>query len=381
MTAMKAVLDVIVDANVVLILAFCLWRLIQAAIVRSQLRTDYVLQLRLLRTVLIFVVLSPLLSYVVVTASLSLWPKTPVTVSDLIVASYLRGDIGIPALQFEALLNTRSRIFEAVLAGDLPWLTAVLWAVVFGSGVLFLRSAVVILHIQRLVADSHLWRRTRSTDIRLSDTASVPFVARGIFRRHVVLPSSLVTKPRDMRIVIAHEFEHVRQGDAEWELAFALLRPLFFLNPAFLLWNRAFGKLRELNSDQAVLERVRVSPQDYARCLLDFCGRAARARTASIVNVPFIQVGSHAARAALEARMLALRDARDQRSTPIIVVCFSAVLAVGVVLSAASVRNPGDWSQDRLMLSTIVNLERSRSLGLLLPLASPAAEPVSIARQ
>jgi hypothetical protein len=40
----------------------------------------------------------------------------------------------------------------------------------------------------------------------------------------------------------------------------------------------------------------------------------------------------------------------------------AGVLAVGVSMAAASVRQPGDWSQDRLMLSTIVNLERLEAI-------------------
>ena len=362
MTAMKPVLDLVVDANVVLILAFCLWRLTQTVIVRSRLRTDYVLQLRLLRMVLVFVVLSPLLSYLAVSASQLFWPKAPITVSDLIVASYLRGEIAMPALQFEELLNLRNRLIETVLSGELPWLTGLLWLIGLGSCLLLVRSGVVILHVRSLVADSYVWRRTRSTDIRLSDTATVPFVARGIFRRHVVLPSRILMAPHDLRIVMAHEFEHIRQGDAEWELIFAFLRPFLFLNPAFLLWNRAFDRLRELNCDQVVLESLPVSPQEYARCLLDFCGRSANTRTASIINVSFVRTGSRTARTALEARMLALRLTRDQRSTPLIYFALATIMALGVVLSAASVRSPGDWSHDRLMLSTIVNLERLEAI-------------------
>jgi len=33
-------------------------------------------------------------------------------------------------------------------------------------------------------------------------------------------------------------------------------------------------------------------------------------------------------------------------------------LTVTITLAALAIQRPGDWSQDRLMLSTIVNLER-----------------------
>jgi hypothetical protein len=36
----------------------------------------------------------------------------------------------------------------------------------------------------------------------------------------------------------------------------------------------------------------------------------------------------------------------------------SALLATGVMATALLMQRPGDWSHDRIMLSTIVNLER-----------------------
>jgi hypothetical protein len=35
-----------------------------------------------------------------------------------------------------------------------------------------------------------------------------------------------------------------------------------------------------------------------------------------------------------------------------------ALVCVTIVTGAAAIRKPADWSQDRLMLSTIVNLDR-----------------------
>lgn len=358
MTAMKPVLDLVVDANVVLILAFCIWRLAQAALVRTPMQTDYALQVRLLRCVLLFVILSPLLSYLAVTASQTLWPKAPITVSDVAVAAYLRGDIALPALQFEELLNTRNRVFEMILAGELPLLTAALAVAVCGSLVLLLQTVRALCEVHRVVSGGYVWRRTRFIDIRLSDTTTIPFVSRGWWRYHVVLPSHLVTQPAELRIVLAHEFEHIRQNDVEWELAFEFLRPVLYLNPAFLMWKRAFNRLRELNCDQAVLASRRISPRDYAHCLLAFCGRSTATRSIQVFNVAFIRTGSTTARLALEERFLALKTKpRVHRSGPVFW-GLAVVFAMGITVSAASVRNPGDWSQDRLMLSTIVNLER-----------------------
>lgn len=364
MTAMKPVLDLVVDANVVLILAFCIWRLAQAALVRSPLRTDFRLQLRLLRCVLLFVVLSPLLSFAAVSIGQAFWPKAPITVSDLAVASYLRGEIAMPAIQFEELLNTRNRVFEMILTGELPWLTAALAAAICGSIYLLLQTVGAMFRVNQVVSQSYVWRRTRFTAIRLSDTVSIPFVARSLFRYHVVLPSHLLTQPTSLRIVLAHEFEHIRQRDVDWELAFEFLRPVLYLNPAFLLWKRAFNRLRELNCDQTVLASMRISPKEYARCLLGFCGRQPSSRPIEILNVAFIRTGSRSARMALEERFLALRETQAKHSSKAVFWALALVFAFGITTSAASVRNPGDWSQDRLTLSMVVNLERYNQINM-----------------
>lgn len=358
MTAMQPVLDLIIDANVVLVIAFCFWWLAQAAVRKTGLKTDYVLQLRLLRVVLALVVLSPVLSYGTVLSSQYFWPDIPVTVSDLAVAAYLRGDIAMPALQFEALLNSRNSTLDAFFAGRFPWLTALALALATGSLLLLFKILATLFRIRRIVARSYVWRRTARTDIRLCDTISVPFATRGIRRRHVVIPSVLLTSPSDLKIVLAHEFEHLRQGDVEWELGFEFLRPVLYMNPVYHLWKRRFGQVREFNCDQSVLRRLSISPSDYANCLLRFCGRTRVARSQAIgLNVAFLPPGAKA-RAALEERILALVEPRCRASGRLLLIPLSLVLTAGVILAASSVRNPGDWSQDRLTLSTVANLER-----------------------
>ncbi len=363
MTAMKPVLDFIVDANVVFFVAFGLWALTQFAISKSKWRTDYALQLRLLRIVFLCVVFSPILSYLSVKLSHAIWASAPFTASDLVVAAYLRGDISMPAVQFEAILNTRSRIFDSVLAGEMPWLTALIAVIALGGVALFAQAIWTVAHIKSLVTRSYVWRRTRTTDIRLSDTVTVPFAVRGVFRRHVVLPSELVLRQREMRVVLAHEFEHLRQGDVEWELIFEFLRPLLYWNPVFLLWKRSFARLREFSCDHAVLETLKISPRDYAECLLRFCGQKSRSYRAERMNVGLVRTRTGGAREALELRLLALQRTREHHKSRYVLVFATSILALGIFLAAASVRDPGDWSHDRLMLSTVVNLERMEAYG------------------
>jgi len=56
-------------------------------------------------------------------------------------------------------------------------------------------------------------------------------------------------------------------------------------------------------------------------------------------------------------RVMSLQNVAKRRhwaSVPVL----SLLLMLGVSLAAASIRQPGDWSQDRLLLSSVVNLER-----------------------
>ena len=287
MTAMKPVLEFYIDANIVLLLSFCIWRLAQMAMARGGLRHNYAHQLSLLKVALLATILSPAIAYIAVTLSQNLWPATPITLSDLAVAAYLRGDINIAAADFETYLNTRRRVLEILLGDGAGWLMAALGVLAMGA-VWHLAGAIrSVLAVRRILAGGHLWRRTRHTDIYLSDTIAVPFATRSLVRRQVVLPSGLLTRSGDLRISLVHEFQHLRDGDVEWEIAFAFLKPFLFWNPAFFLWRGAFNELRELSCDQSVIVERRIAPRDYANCLLGFCDRRITDQGPKAIQVAF----------------------------------------------------------------------------------------------
>lgn len=358
MTAMKPVLDFIVDANILFALAFCLWLSVHSLVRLTLLKHDFFAQLQLLKVGLLLTALSPVLAFAAVKAGQLVWPGSPITVSDIAVAAYLRGDIALPATEFEALLDTRDRWVDAIVSGEFPLLTALITALCVGAFLHLCLVAKSVLAVRKAIARSYVWRRTAKVDIRLSDTISVPFAARGIKRRHIVLPSHLVTQTRQFRFILAHESQHIRAGDAEWEMAFELLRPAMYCNPAFIIWKRRFERLRELACDQAVIHRRGISLREYADCLLDFCTRRVTEPMPRAVHVAFVRRG---AKRELLDRLMSLQTSSVRRhwaAVPALAIC----LVIGVSFTAASVRQPGDWSQDRLMLSSIINLERFNAI-------------------
>ncbi|MEM9708038.1 MAG: M56 family metallopeptidase [Pseudomonadota bacterium] len=358
---MKPVLDLAIDANLVLVVAFVLWWAMQSIVLRSGLRSDFRAQAMLLRWVLLLVVASPVLSHLAVEASRALWPRTPLTASDLAVAVYLKGGTGLPAVEFEALLDSRDRILDRIVAGE-TWLTWVALGLALGGAAHLVRTLLNAARLHRTISESYLWRQTRRTDIHLSDTVAVPFAARGLFRRHIVLPSGLLAERDALRLVLSHEIAHLRQGDVEWEVGLELVRPLLYWNPVFLVWKRHFDRLRELGCDQSVLATGRVAARDYASALLSISERSVTRAWPRAMHVTFVRTGPGSARLLLEARIRALGLTRRGRGGRTMAFAFALLIGFGIVLAAMSIRQPGDWSHDRLMLSTVVNLERLEAI-------------------
>ncbi len=357
MTAVKPVLDTFLDLNVVLGLSAFIWLAVRAALDRTSMRYGFVAQLRLLKALCICVLVSPILATGVSSLAGLVWPGQPVALGDIAVAAYLRGDIAMPAAQFETLLNTRERWLDHVLAGASMAANCALIAFALIAAVLTVRVMRDAWAIRSAITTSFLWRQSAKVDIRLSDRITVPFAVRGLRRRHVVLPSHLLNTPNELRFALAHEFQHIRANDVEWELGFELLRPLLFWNPAYLVLKHQFDRLRELACDQSVVSRKGIDSKEYTTCLLEFCARSITLNNPRVLNVALVY--GTKAKHVLRQRVLALTEApmADTRLPAVflgLILSFALVLAIG----SASVRQTQDWSHDRLMLSTVINLER-----------------------
>ncbi len=357
MTAVKPVLDVFLDLNLVMALSALVWLGARAAMAAPRLRNNYMVQLRALKALLVCAWLSPVLALGVPVLVAQVMPGQPVSIGDIAVAAYLRGDIAMPATQFEALLNARQHWVELLLTGQNPLLLALAATLTLVAIRILVRMVRDATTIRRTVVDSFLWRRSPRVDIRLSDRITVPFAVRGLRRRHVVLPSHLLDTPRELRFALAHELEHVRARDVEWELGFEILRPLLFWNPAYWVLKHQFNRLRELACDQSVVTRRGIDAADYVNCLLDYCARTVTRGQPRVLNVALVPGGK--AKRALRQRVMALADVQTTHpSLPAVLLGTTFLFAFLLAVGAASIRQTQDWSHDRLMLSTVVNLER-----------------------
>lgn len=354
MTA-DALLNAFLEANLLLMVGYLLWRGVRFLMERFGYQAAYASHLRAATLVLAGVAVCPLLVGVVsILRDVGMIGVLP-TLSDIAVARFLAGDIAMSAEQFEALMAFREvklRDFVS-LSGPLSW--GVLCLFVGGALYSLMRLLQSYRALSALMSESHLWRRFGQLDLLVSDRISVPFSTRGLTRCYIVIPSVLVERSADLQMVMRHELQHFRQGDVAWEIGMELIRPVFFWNPAFRLWKREVETLRELACDQRLVERGRVDLASYCACLLRVCRENAAARQQALPVVPFLDAGRGAF---LRRRLEAVVDGKGLAARGFLP-GLVALPVIGVVGFLALAIQPGaDWSQDRLMLSTIVNLER-----------------------
>jgi beta-lactamase regulating signal transducer with metallopeptidase domain len=364
----ESVLNAYINANIMLVFAFALWNLTRFLADRMKFQLPYIFQLRLLNGVFLAIVLSPV-AILLINAFIQfglLPPKFSISVSDFVIAQYLNGSIEMKATEFEQMLGIRNAMIQGVLNAKsytghiLTGLFAIGFAIVIG------RTALNIRKLRSILRTSYTWRRFGNVKILLSDTTFIPFSTRSLKTRFVVIPSGMLTNSSDLKMALAHEFQHIRQGDVEWEFILEALRPFFFWNPVFIYWKRQVQHLRELACDQQLISKQTFGIQAYCECLLKVCRNSIRKNdqySIALPTVPFVQVGHSMlgpnSAKFLKKRIVAIVD--PTITAPISRRAFACLLLPSmalVIFAALTIQAPRDWSQDRLMLSTIVNLER-----------------------
>ncbi len=360
-----AVLDAFINANILFIVAYGLWSVARFVLQHSGAKHAYSTQLKLLNTVFLTIVFSPFIILAVKMGMSGVSHNVNVNLSDMVVAYYLNGGFEMNASELERLILMRDTFTTNVMnaAGLVAWLFIAAFVVGLAIGSMRLIYSMFCLH--KIVSGSYAWRKFGRLQLRLSDRTMVPFSTRGLRNYYVVIPSHMLGQGEELKVSLAHEFQHLRQGDIEWEIILEALKPFFFLNPAYHAWKRQVESLREFSCDTEVLQRGRIDVRAYCETLLSICQQTLRRDRLFVVAVPKVTLVTadrsalhQGKRSFLERRISTLLDARRLRRPGLVYAAIMAPLMVATVLTAMAIQSPGDWSQDRLMLSTVVNLER-----------------------
>jgi hypothetical protein len=181
---------------------------------------------------------------------------------------------------------------DSLPPGRVPFPSAVLfWSVYFAvSAILFLRLVLGMAVTLRLwftaapICPINLCSGSASLRLRASPRVSSPLtIGSGI-----LLPSDYETwDVEKLRIVLAHESSHIRQGDFYLQVLAGLYASLVWFSPLGWWLKRELADLAEAISDRAGIEQAK-DPTSYAEILLEF---AAAPRPAA-VGVPMARSGS-----------------------------------------------------------------------------------------
>ncbi len=364
MIAIDTIFDAYINVNILLILAFGVWCLARMLLRPLGMIHAYTTQLRLLNGGFLAVAVSPVL-ILLLTKFGAITPQFTINLSDIVVAQYLQGNFDMRPAALEEFLGLRSRLASDVLELNSYSSIFISGFILTGAGLFAARFIIAIYALRRIINQSHVWHRFGNLRLLISDTVQVPFSTRTLTRRYVVIPSSMLTNVKDLRIAIGHEFQHMRQFDLEWEIALELLRPVFFWNPAYYLWKRQVEQLRELSCDQRVLARKRYDAKDYCACLLHVCQNSLEKRhllSVALPKVALIQMDNslfgHNPSLFLRQRVVSLLEGNVEKHPKTVFLALMIPLLAVIAISAIAIQRPDDWSQDRIMLSTIVNLDR-----------------------
>jgi len=147
-----------------------------------------------------------------------------------------------------------------------------------GLAIALIRMGAGTWSVRRVLARAQLVRRSGALRILSSDDIGIPFSCWMPGACYIVVPSSLILHPRDLRIVLRHEAQHHRQGDTRVVYAMELTRGIFFLNPLMPMLLKQLRSLQEFACDEALIRERRVRVQEYCECLIRVARSAVRAR-------------------------------------------------------------------------------------------------------
>jgi beta-lactamase regulating signal transducer with metallopeptidase domain len=360
------IFNAFINANILFVVAYLLWRIARFILDRLGLKNAHTTQLKLLNTIFLLIVFSPFLILgITAIQNAVLGREVTSKLSDIVVSYYLNGGFEMRAMEFERLLSLRSTITTDILGAG-SWFS---WAVIatFCVGLIYGTARLILSMycLRNIVSASYAWRNFGRLRIRLSDRTMVPFSTRGLRNYYIVLPSHMLGSADELNVSLAHEFQHLRQGDIEWEVMLEVLKPLFFLNPAYHAWKRQVEILRELACDSQVITRGLVEVNAYCDTLLSVCQKTLRRDRAFVLAVPKVTLVTtdhytlfDGKMSFLEQRIITLLDAQRLSYPKLVYTAMILPLMAAIILTALAIQKPSDWSQDRLMLSTVVNLER-----------------------
>jgi TonB family protein len=323
--------------NLVLIVAYGLWMLTKRSALLLRFDVGHSRQLILARFVFLDVVLG--IPLVLLGNAFGLFGAAP--------APILGADIA-------AIANLDTTLARPYAVSDFMLVPALVLAALLLSGLAFqlLRLARQVRQLRGIIAGSVEYKCIRGIQLLFSPSVSTPFSTQALGRKQIVLPYQLLDSPRNLRLAVKHELQHIRSRDLEWVIVYEVIGVFFFWNPAMWLWHNEFDCLQEFACDEALINEKQVNSQAYGNCLLE----VARASTggaliASSNMVPkFSFWKNHNSQ--LKRRILMLTTASQKKDGALKVMFYAVLAGFGLLqtaLVAFAAESDADFSEAPIM--------------------------------
>ena len=218
-----------------------------------------------------------------------------------------------------------------------------------------------LLALRRWLGCSFRIKRVGQVELLASDDATVPFSFWLPGRAFVIVPSSMIGA--SLRIAVAHELQHHRQGDTRWLFALAGLRALCVANPAFYLWFKWITEIQEFACDETLVDHGRVDSLAYARLLVEVANHGSKRE-----SFPVCATGMAGARRPKQLHRR-IRMMLSPRKQPVRVSRFTMTALCTLFVGAASFASGGLVQDRRVTLAEAQSLAKNaRSHGAEFPL-------------
>ena len=204
-------------------------------------------------------------------ASYCTWLLVPVAMGAMLLANAIDTDAArLSYLQIDAVSALSAAVgrslnssLESASSFDWPtWLTGA-WCL---GAALF---SVYLAGLQRAYLRSLGTLAGSRGVLRATASSGCPALV-GVFRPRIILPVDFETRytSQERLLVLAHEYVHLRRGDALWNALVALLRCVFWFNPLAHLVASCIRVDQELACDAAVVKRHPTARRTYADAML-----------------------------------------------------------------------------------------------------------------
>ncbi|HAT1867322.1 M56 family metallopeptidase [Legionella pneumophila] len=174
----------------------------------------------------------------------------------------------------QPILKTESLVFTPE---SLPALTissmsyCQLFYVMFGLLILFRVYRVLkgLGNLRLMLTEAIPYRTSGKLIIKVSHRCHIPFSVYFFNKAYILLPVSLFSSSKNVKIAIAHEGQHHRNGDCLWAYFIEVLHIIFFGNLGVTRWRNVLSELQEFSCDEVLVGHPKISAHDYGRCLFD----------------------------------------------------------------------------------------------------------------